>query len=94
MKYRTLSFTRDKELQEFFLQHIRGRLSEIEIPTELKPEILAEVLWALKKEPIAVAISDEDYNILSKASSELGVSRRLLAVYITIQEMKFYSEAM
>lgn len=88
MKYRSLSFTRDKELQEFFKQHIRGRLSEIEIPTELQPEILAEAFWALKKEPIAVAISDEDYRIISKASSELGVSKRLLAVYITIREMK------
>lgn len=90
---RSIAFIRDKELQEFFMQHIRGRLSEIEIPEQLHPGILAETFWALKKAPIAVAISEEDYKIIAAASERLGVSKRLLAVYITIQEMKkFYSE--
>ncbi len=96
MKYRTLAFVKDNVLHEFFMQYIRGHLTEIEIPTnstELDPGILAEAFWALKKDAITVAVSGTDYEIIKTAAERLGVSKRLLAVYITIQEMrKFYAE--
>ncbi len=93
MYNKALSFVKDPELLDFFLQHIRGHVNELELPTELDKLLLAESFWATKKEPITIAVSEEDFRILTALAHRFGVSKRLIAVYLTLQEMKkFYAE--
>ncbi len=93
MYNKSLAFVKDTELLDFFLQHIRGHVNELELPAELDNLLLAESFWAVKKEPITIAVSEEDFRIITALSEKFGVSKRLIAVYLTLQEMKkFYAE--
>ncbi len=89
---RSLSFVKDPELLNFFLQHIRGRVSEIALPEELDRLLLAESFWAVKKEPITIAVAEEDFRVITALSEKFGVSKRLIAVYLTLQEMKKFDK--